>query len=198
MGINLAERGYNDVNAATPGEFSQLPAGGYVCRIINAEITKSKAGNEMLVLFIDVAQGDFAGYFKAEYDRVKNFTPNRWVNSGTYRQLLFDNAGRVSSFFKGLMTCFEKSNPNFKLNINIFEAETLRGKLIGFVFAEDEYQKQNGDVGTRISAKFPKTVEDIQIGNFKVPDKKKLQPAKSDSSGDIFAGTPVTQDDLPF
>lgn len=201
MAINLLEHGYNDVNAAMPGEFSSLPAGGYVCKVFNAELTKSKAGNLMLVLFIDVAEGDFQGHFKAAADRVKNFdTSKQWDNSGIYRQLLFSNDNKVAPFFKGLLTCFEKSNPNLKLNLANFETSVLRGCLCGFVFASEEYTKKNGEVGTRTFAKFPRTIDDIRDGKFTVPELKKLQnnSTPANTAKDDWGGTPVDPDDTPF
>ena len=202
MAINLLEHGYNEVNAAMPSEFSSLPAGGYVCKVFNAELTKSKAGNLMLVLFIDVAEGDFQGHFKAAADRVKNFdTSKQWDNSGIYRQLLFDAGNKVAPFFKGLLTCFEKSNPNLKLNLANFETSVLRGCLCGFVFAAEEYTKKNGEVGTRTFAKFPRSVDDIRNGKFTVPELKKLDsksaPANT-AAKDDWGGTPVDPDDTPF
>lgn len=202
MAINLLEHGYNEVNAAMPGEFSSLPAGGYVCKVFNAELTKSKAGNLMLVLFIDVAEGDFHGHFKAAADRVKNFdTSKQWDNSGIYRQLLFSADGKIAPFFKGLLTCFEMSNPNLKLNLANFDTSVLRGCLCGFVFAAEEYTKKNGEVGTRTFAKFPRSVDDIREGKFTVPELKKLQnnsaPANT-AAKDDWGGTPVDPDDTPF
>lgn len=202
MAINLLEHGYNEVNAAMPGEFATLPANGYVCKVFNAEITKSKAGNLMLVLFLDVAEGDFQGHFKAAADRVKNFdTSKQWDNSGIYRQLLFSNDNKVAPFFKGLLTCFEKSNPNLKLNLASFETSVLRGCLCGFVFAAEEYTKKNGEVGTRTFAKFPRTVDDIREGKFTVPELKKLQnnsAATNSAAKDDWGGSPVDPDDTPF
>lgn len=200
MGINLIEKGYNDVQAVNPGEFVQLPADGYVCRIVNAEFTNSKAGNLMLVLYIDIAEGDFAGHFKAAVDRVKSSRPDiKWDNSGVYRQLVLDSSGRVARFFKGLLTSISKSN-NVNLNLNNFEADSLRGLLCGFIFGAEEYEKKNGDIATRIFAKFPRTADDIREGKFTVPELKKLQntaPAKP-KSNDPFGGTPVDDEDIPF
>lgn len=205
MGINLADKGYFEVYAIMPGEFSQLPPGGYICQIVNAELTNSKAGNTMLVLFLDIAHGDFKGHFKAAVDRVKFSSSNiKWDNSAIYRQLLLDNSsGRVSQFFKGLLSCFEVSNPNFKVNVNDFEASSLRGKFIGFIFAQEEYQKKNGDIATRVFPKFPKSIDDIQNNNFTVPELKKLpatQPTdkKPNYSDYDFGGSSVDPNDTPF
>lgn len=201
MGINLADKGYFDVPAANPGEFSRLPAGGYVCRIINAELTKSKAGNLMLVLFLDIAEGEFQGYFKTATDNARKFDANKkWDNTGIYRQLLFDNSNqRISSFFKGLITCIEHSNKTLKININDFDASILRGQLCGFIFAAEEYQKRNGSIAERVVIKFPGSIEDIRNGNFKVPETKRLEKtAAPPTTKDEFDGSPVSDFEVPF
>lgn len=193
-------KGYEDVQAVTPGEFPKLPAGGYVCQILHAELTKSKADNPMLVLFIDIAEGDFAGYFKDSSSRVKSFrSDSKWDNSAIYRQLIFDKGGNTSRFFKGLITCIEKSNPNFKINPRAFDEQRLRGLLIGCLFAEEEYERRDATIGTRLFIKFPKTVDDIHSGNFTVPELKKLPAtAPATPKQDDWSGTPVDNDDIPF
>ena len=202
MGVNLMDKGYTNVPAATPGEFVKLPAGGYVCRIILAEFQKSKAGNLMLVLYIDIADGEFAGYFKASADSAHKFGKNKtWDNSGVYRQLLFDNSNqRISGFFKGLISCIENSNDTFKINLTNFEPGSLIGTFCGFVFAGEEYQKRDGSIGERTVIKFPKTIADIRSGNFRIPDTKKWnKPATEETvSKDAFGGTSVPDDDVPF
>lgn len=192
--------GYEDAPAVLPGEFAKLPAGGYVCRVTNAEITKSKAGNPMIVLFIDIAEGEFARYFRNAFDRVRGSRPDiKWDNSGIYRQLIFDKDGKVSRFFKGLLTCFERSNGKFYFNPRTFDEQILRGCLIGFIFAEEEYPKKDGTIGTRTFAKFPKVVDDIRNGNFNIPELKKLEEAKiSPPPKETIPDMPFDPDDVPF
>lgn len=194
--------GYEDATTLLPGEFAKLPAGGYVCRVNSAEITNSKAGNPMIVLCIDIAEGEFAKHFRNAFDRVHSTRPDiKWDNSGIYRQLIFDKAGQVSSFFKGLLTCFERSNGKFYFNPRTFDEKILRGCLIGFIFAEEEYQKKDGTIGIRTFAKFPKTVDDIRNGNFNIPELKKLNetkialPTKETTSNSDMQFDP---EDVPF
>ena len=193
--------GYDDVPAVLPGEFAKLPAGGYVCHVANVEVTNSKAGNPMLVICLDIAEGEFTRHFRNAFDRVRGARPDiKWDNSGIYRQLIFDKNGKVSSFFKGLLTCFERSNNNLNFNPKNFDEKILRGCLIGFVFAEEEYTKKDGSIGTKTFAKFPKTVDDIRNDNYSVPETKKL-PAQSPStakSNDVYVGEQLSLDDPPF
>lgn len=195
--------GYEDTPAVLPGEFAKLPAGGYICHIVNAEITNSKAGNPMLVLFLDIVEGEFARHFKNAFERVHSLRSDiKWDNSGVYRQLIFDKAGKVSSFFKGLLTCIEKSNAAFHFNPRTFDEQILRGCLIGFIFAEEEYQKNDGSTATRTFAKFPKTVDVIRSGNFTVPELKKLveksPPTSTPKPSGVFISDPMSFDEPPF
>ena len=38
-----------------------LPAGNYKCKIVNVEKSTSKNGNDMLKIFFDIDDGDYAG-----------------------------------------------------------------------------------------------------------------------------------------
>lgn len=200
MGINLADKGYNDVTAANSGEFSSLPAGGYVCKIINAEFANSKAGNLMLILFVDIAEGDFTAFFKTATDKARKFNADKkWDNNAIYRQLVLDSSSRVSPFFKGLISCIENSNSNFKININDFEPSTLRGLACGFVFALEEFQRRDYSIATRSVIKFPKSIQDIRDGKFSIPDIKKIDKHDTQKeSKDFFGGEPVPDWDTPF
>ena len=174
MLYKFTDEQWNANKAAQPGEFTNLPAGGYVCKIVDSEFTTSKAGNDMLNLKLDIAEGDFANYYQYFFDRFKN-----WNNNAIYRQLILDQKKNVSGFFKGLLEIIEDSNPNFTAYANnSVDTNALVDKRIGFVFAEEEYQKQNGDIATRAVARFPKTVSDIRDGDFTVPAIKKLDASK--------------------
>lgn len=201
MAINLLEHGYNEVNAAMPGEFSSLPAGGYVCKVFDALIAKTEKNNLQLVLYLDIAEGDFQGFCKTATDRAKHYNPEKkWVNSGIYRQTLFTNTKTIVSYFKGLLTCFEKSNPNLKLNPANFESSVLRGCLCGFVFGEVEWGYK-GKSGIRVEPRFPRSVDDIREGKFTVPELKKLDNKSAPvntAAKDDWGGTPIDPDDTPF
>lgn len=166
MIYQISDDDWNNIKAAEPGEFTSLTAGGYVCKIIHAEFGTSKAGNDMLILDIDIAEGDFANYFQ---NTVKRFNQSNWPNSGVYRQLVLSNDKTLSPFFKGLIEIIEQSNSNFVARQDGgINPASLVGKLCGFVFAEEDYTKQDGSDATRIVVRTPKTVDDIREGNFKI------------------------------
>lgn len=199
MGFPLNAHGYQEVKAANPGEFVKLPPDGYVCTVVNAEAVYSKKGAPMLVLFLDITEGDFKGYFADLTKRSKQFRPDlRWDNCGVYRQMLYTNDDKASPFFKGLLSLFIADNSNVKINFDDFEPVSLIGAQLGFVFAEEE-SDYNGKVTVKVVPKFPKHIADIREGNFKVPELKR-KPAQDAPAKDYddFGGTPIDPKDTPF
>lgn len=179
--------GYEEAQALT-GEFERLEAGGYICKIVNAKEETSKSGKRMLVIAIDIAEGDKKDFFRNRF--TKNANPDKkWPAGGVYRQML--EGDKAVGYLKGLMTSLEASNTGFKWD---WDEKKLKDLKCGAIFGEEEYEKLDGSVGTTTKVKFIRTVKAIQDGNFKVPELKKL-PQKGEAF-DSF-GT-VADDDLPF
>ena len=186
--------GYETAQALT-GEFERLKPGGYICKIIATKEEKSKSGNKMLTLALDIDEGEQKGFFMKRFEELKkeNQDPNKEVkypNAAIYHQMLEGNEKAIG-FLKGLMTSLEASNPNFKWN---WDEKKLVGLKCGAIFGEEEYEKMDGSIGVSCKVKFIRTIKCIQENNFKVPELKKL-PAKGDSFE--FSGA-ASADDLPF
>lgn len=49
------------------GDFKALPSGGYVCRIMGVEETKSQRNNDMLKISLDIFEGEYKGYYADKY-----------------------------------------------------------------------------------------------------------------------------------
>ena len=61
---------YKNVQASS-GEFARPTAGGYICKIIDVEdvpMNEQGKGN-YLKIFYDIADGEFKGYYKEQFDR---------------------------------------------------------------------------------------------------------------------------------
>lgn len=186
--------GYETAQALT-GEFERLKPGGYICKIIAAKEEKSKSGNKMLTLALDIDEGEQKGFFMKRFEELKkeNQDPNKEVkypNAAIYHQMLEGNEKAIG-FLKGLMTSLEASNQNFKWN---WDEKKLVGLKCGAIFGEEEYEKLDGSIGISCKVKFIRTTKCIQENNFKVPELKKL-PVKGDSFE--FSGA-ASADDLPF
>lgn len=182
-------QGYDEAQAIT-GEYERLEAGGYICRIINAKEEKSKSGKRMLVIALDITEGEKKDYFKKRFDE-DNRAEKKWPAGAIYRQML--EGEKAAGFLKGLMTSLEASNEGFKWDWN---EKKLRDLKCGAIFGEEEYEKMDGSIGTSTKIKFIRTVKAIQEGNFKVPELKKL-PQKGESFED-FINSVNDDDDLPF
>lgn len=178
---------YDNVTPIT-GEFERLEAGGYICKIVNAKEETSKSGKRMLVIAIDIAEGDKKDFFRNRF--TENANPDKkWPAGGVYRQML--EGDKAVGYLKGLMTSLEASNTGFKWD---WDEKKLKDLKCGAIFGEEEYEKLDGSVGTTTKVKFIRTVKAIQDGNFKVPELKKL-PQKGEAFDNF--GT-VADDDLPF
>ena len=205
---------YDDVQPAEVGESKKLPTGGYVCKIISVKTQNTKTTNKpMLVLAIDIAEGEFKGYFRKKFENDQNYNKDtaKWSNNAVYYQPCFEAEGRVSSYFKGLIQAIEKSNAGFvaiKKDANgkaHFEENSLKGKLCGFLFGEEEYLKNDGSIAKTVRVKFPRSADDIREKNFEIPKVKELPKTqkeksdlKTDEHGILENSEDVDENDLPF
>lgn len=130
--------GYDEADSYEFGQGGEvLPPGGYMMIIKKAEVQRSKNNREMLVLYLDVAEGEHKGHFQNLYN-TSTANPKKYPNGGIYRQLV---DGSSTPFFKGLITAIEKSNYSYKWN---WDERTLQGKAIGGIVGREQYKKTDG------------------------------------------------------
>lgn len=182
----------------------RLAPGGYVCRIIGArsETVNTRSGaKEKFVLAYDIDEGEFAGYYDAQYKRAKEQDAGKAKWRGTYDTFILTNEGATNPFFKGLLTCIDKSNEPFACVVNgqLNEA-SLKGKLVGLLMREEEYIGSDGRKHTATRACAARSVQTIREGGFEVPEPKLLSGgATARNTAAPTAGfTQVEDDDLPF
>lgn len=184
-------KGYDEAQAIT-GEYERLEAGGYICKIVSAKEEKSKSGKKMLVLALDIAEGDKKDFFRKKFDENTSLD-KKWTSGAIYRQML--EGEKAAGFLKGIMTSLEASNEGFKWN---WDEKKLKDLKCGAIFGEEEYEKLDGSIGTSTKVRFIRTVKAIQDGNYKVPDIKKL-PQKGEAFEDfINSVNSNNNEDLPF
>ena len=174
-------KGWNEVSE-NAGDYRKLPAGGYVCRILRAELHQ-RFERTQLFLFLDIAEGDFAGYFKAQ-------NRETWSNNALFSRYVYDDSsGKITPAIKSLLVCVEKSNHNFKLDLQNFNTDSLVGKLCGFSFGEREYfYKDSLRLTTEV--RFPVAADKIRSGDFTIPPLKELPKEPSRSKDDDFHDMP--------
>lgn len=192
MTFDLSNAGYDVV----VGTRYQLPAGGYVCKIVRSIETKSKQGKTMIVLHLDIAEGKFAGYFARQRDWLRKYNPViDWPSNGKCFQPVFDRTGKnINYFFVQTLEAVRKSNPDFPFNPKAFDPETLTGKLIGMVFGVDYYKRKDGTNVATVKPKYAYSVDDIRAGRFKIPETPPAPPVEDFTFGKV----PVNDEDVPF
>ena len=178
--------GYAEAVAQGAGE--SLPAGGYKCIIANAQEQTSKTGRPMLCLCLDIAEGEYKGYFSRLFRaRKANEKDGKKAKWPCIFYMLADEAavGR----FKGSMKAVEDSNSGYVWDWN---EKTLAKKRVGCVFREEEFEKSDGSVGVSVKAAWLCNVDKAE--DAKVPARRKLKQSIAATGGMSNNGG----DDIPF
>lgn len=184
---------YDDVRI---GEPRILPAGGYICKILNAEETESKGGKPMLKVSFDIDEGEYKGYFR---DLFKGWKENsddpatvKWPFTGTKWVMFYNNEGKTNRDFKSFCTALEDSGTKVWIN-DTFDVNGLRGATLGLIFRREEHEYNNARSWRTVPVGF-RSVKTIEDGNFNVPEDKPLpEPVLTET--DSFT---ALDEDLPF
>ena len=178
---------YETVQASS-GEFARPTAGGYICKIMDVEDVplNSKEPNkgDYIRIEYDIADGEFKGYYKEQFDR--------W-GGNWFASFIRSYKETAVGMFKHFTNCVEKSNAGYEWDFN---EKGLIGKVVGLVLGEEEYENKSGEIKTKLIVSQVKTVEEIKNGDFKVPAPKKL--SVTTPSNDFVPLEDVTDYDLPF
>lgn len=154
----------------------KLPVGGYVLKILGVKVESYNWG-QVLVLRVDVAEGEHAGFYQKNYEMQQD--NKKW--KGTFRiNLPKDDGTEQDSWavkrLKASMTAIEKSNEGYAWN---WDENSLKGKLVGGLFGNKEYE-YNGQRGFFTDCRTLCSVEKIRSGNFTIPaDKMLKEPANN-------------------
>lgn len=184
---------YESEQATNLGEgYAVIEPGGYICKITQVQVTNSKAGNEMLVILFDIAEGEYKGFYKKQFD--ENTNPDKkW--KGVLRQVV---GGSSTKFFKGMMTAIEKSNSGFVFD---FDETKLKGKLFGGLFGREEYfNVTKGEYQFSTKLFWVRDTETVKGGKFEIPKDKLAERTQATTAPSGFHAVGETLDDeeLPF
>ena len=180
------------------GEAPKIKAGGYIIKILDARIEKSKSGQDMIVLRFDICEGEFADYYTKKWKRAKEQGKDYNWGGKFYIVIGIDGYdGRL----KALTTSVEKSNAGYTWN---WDEESLKGKIVGAIFRDEEFI-MNDQIYTNAKIWQVRSVDTIRNGDFEIPkmkeltddQKEKIEDRKESTSASAFGST-ATDDDLPF
>ena len=180
--------GFDSAMAIKGGGFRLLPPGGYICRIVEAKEQHSKSGRNMLVLGLDIAEGEYKDFYLKQFQRRHEENPDTKWPCLYYQLTDGDSVGRL----KGLLMALEESNEGFSLASWDWDEKKLKKLLCCGVFREEEYLNQEGKV--RTSVKCISILPKAELPNVKTPEKKTLEPQQQNNGG--WGNIP--DEDIPF
>lgn len=167
---------FENVQEAT--SFKRLPVDAYVCKIMNVDDVpmdaKTGKGDYLKVSF-DIAEGEYKGYFKKQYD-ADTRADKKWPNSGSFIRSYKDSA---LPMFKGFTNALEKSNKGYTWD---YDEKKLKGKTIVLVIGDEEYLNQKGEKRTRNYVSAVRSLEAYKAGDFTLPALKTVDESKSTAS----------------
>lgn len=188
-------KGYEGAKVISGG-FPQLPKGGYIAKILDCK-EESKNGHSWLAFSFDIVEGEFKNHFADQY-RANTNEDKKW--RGTYNAFIPDEGSQYYednlTKFKTMMSNIEESNEGYHWD---WDEAKLKGKMIGVIFGEKEFETVNGDVLILTECRGIRSVQCIRDGKFKLPALKTLNKSGASSSSNGFAANDTSKDDdLPF
>lgn len=176
-------------NVQEAGTGNRLQAGGYVCRYT---VVSDVPDKEYLYMEFDVAEGEFKDYYK-KLEEDKGFWAGNCYRS--YKETALP-------MFKRMCSAVTKSNPGFIFDGGKMNADekTLVGKYVGLVLGEEEYEKKDGSIGTKLTISYECEIDKIRKGDFKIPNKKYLNNdnAPSDAAQGFTSIDNAVGEECPF
>ncbi|MEG2374960.1 MAG: hypothetical protein RSB43_11220 [Niameybacter sp.] len=170
----------------------QLPVGGYACKVMEVKEIEYSWGNVIVVSF-DIAEGQYKDFYKNDYQDQED-GKKKW--RGTYRLNIPNGKNPKAdeynaSQFKSFIYAVEQSNSGYQWS---WDEKTLKGKKVGLVFGEEEWE-MDGRRGITVRPRYATKTEGVE--DAKVPKLKALK------GGGTYTQTPTNSteedgDDLPF
>lgn len=196
-------KGFGDFDKVTGyQDRPQLPVGGYVMRIMGAEVKENRIGQYVQVS-MDIAEGQYKDFFANDYraqdggQRAKvwhcNYLLNVPTDDGSERD------GWTKKKFKTFTDALEASNDGYHFD---WDEKKFKGLTIGGLFNMREYKTRDGNIGRSPNLAQVCSVEKIRTGKFRLPKDQLLSSgggAEVTTSDTVPGGFAVVHDDdLPF
>lgn len=196
-------KGFNDFDKVQGyQDRPQLPVGGYVMRIMGAEVKENRIGQYVQVS-MDVAEGQYKDFFADDYRAQDGGQRGKvWHCSYLLNVPLDDGSekdGWTKRRFKTFTDALEASNDGYHFD---WDEKKFKGLMIGGLFNVREWEK-DGRRGRSTNLAQVCSVEKIRTGKYKLPKDQLLSEnaagADVTTSGTVPGGFSVVHDDdLPF
>lgn len=178
---------WNNITASTDSGFTPLPAGPYVARLV--ELTDNP-NREYVEAIFDIAEGEHAGYYSDD-----------WGKSHPYAHHFFMSyKDSALGMLKGRLDAIAKSNPGFDPEAawNAGRLDMFVGRIVGINLQEEEYERNDGEVGTRLNVCQVVDAQRVRDGSVKPRDKKTLGGSSKPRSGSGQVTTTPYNGPIPF
>lgn len=154
--------GYDD-SEAIEGGFRSPQAGPCIMGVAKVTTQNNRNGEQQLLLFLDIAEGEFKNFYRRQGERFQN---------DKYLRFWQNTEGKSLPHFKGLIKSFEESNSRFVFN---FDESMLVHKKIGANLREKEYvRSSDGTIGTYLKVAYLCSTRSVLEGKHKVLPVEKL------------------------
>ena len=178
------------------GSGETLLAGGYVAKIMNAEV-KEYSWGEVLVISFDIAEGEYKDFFATQYRENTN-EDKKW--KGNFRLTVPQEGNQwydsQKKTFGNCLACIEESNSGYHWD---WDEAKLKGKMVGVLFRNFEWEMDDGRNGWSTECCTLTTVDDIRNGKFKMPKDKPLKNKSATTTNTAdFTEIDEADSDLPF
>ena len=185
---------YNGAKAEKLTSARPLPAGGYVAKILKAEVLEYSWGGVLLLSF-DIAEGDCREWFAKQY-RANQNEDKKW--KGTFRLTVPEEGSHYFESnvrsFNNFIASIEASNPDFHWD---WDEQKLTGRLLDVLFRNREWE-WNGQTGWTTECCSCTDVDAIREGSFKMPADKPLAGSMTAQAETVSPDDAVDDGDLPF
>ena len=168
----MAIKRFGDYEATKSYREAQvLPKGGYVLKIMGAEICENKVG-QYVKISVDIAEGEYKDYYANDYMNQQS-EDKKWRGNYLLNVPNDDGSekdGWTKRRFKTVIEALEESNTGYHFD---WDEKKFEGKLIGGLFNEREYEF-NGDIKKSTNLAQLCSVEKIRKGTYQLPEDKLL------------------------
>lgn len=188
---------YDEIQVFEGG--AQLPVGGYELTIVGAKVEQFTNCEILKIAFDIVNHEQFSGFYANRFKSAKAQNPDaKW--GGVFDVFIpKDDGSELDGYtkqaFKRFITSVEKSNEGYVWN---WDEKSLKGKAFGGIFGREEFMTKEGDRKFAVKCRFPRSIESIRSGDYKIPEDKLLKGLNTATATIDDYEEILDPDDMPF
>ena len=179
---------WNSIDASSDGDFTPLPAGGYVAKITDMVDNEDKENVEVI---FDIAEGEHAGYYSDDWGKAHPYAHHFFMS---YKETAL-------GMLKGRLEAIAASNPGFDpfAAWDAGRTDMFTNRLVGINIQEEEYER-DGEVKTRLNVCQVVDAQRVRDGLVKPRAKKSIGGGgrKPSTSGPTLTQDQMYKGEIPF